>query len=83
MLAYLLVNLDKINTSFSLYIDNSYMETLITEKQKEILGLADFPATKSMVKVFSKFDPGLVDVKCLNLFKEQLLGQTGADKRKY
>lgn len=74
-LAYLLVNLDKINTSFSLYIDNSYMETLITEKQKEILELADFPATKSMVKIFSKFDPGLVDVKCLNLFKEQLLGK--------
>lgn len=72
-LAYLLVNLDKINPSFSLYIDNSYLETLVTEKQKEILGLADFPATKSMVKIFSKFDPKLVDVECLNGLKNNML----------
>lgn len=74
-LAYLLVNLDKINPSFSLYIDNSYLETLITEKQKEILGLADFPATKSMVKIFSKFDPKLVDVECLNGLKNNMLSK--------
>lgn len=72
-LAYLLVNLDKINPSFSLYIDNSYLETLITEKQKEILGLAKFPATKSMVKIFSKFDPKLIDVECLNGLKNNML----------
>ena len=73
VLAYLLVNLDKINTSFSLYIDKSYMETLITEKQKEILELADFPATKSMVKIFTKFPPGLIDVECLNGLKNNML----------
>lgn len=72
-LAYLLVNLDKINSSFSLYIDNSYLETLIIEKQKEILGLAKFPATKSLVKIFSKFDSKLIDVECLNGLKNNML----------
>ena len=37
VLAYLLINLDKINTSFSIYIDKGYIEALMTEKQKEIL----------------------------------------------
>jgi hypothetical protein len=75
VLAYLLVNLDKINPSFSLYIDNSYLERLITEKQKEILGLADFPATRRMVKIFSKFDPKLVDVECLKSFQLNLMSR--------
>lgn len=75
VLAYLLVNLDKINKSFSLYIDKGYIETLITEKQKEILGLADFPATKRMVKIFSKFDPKLVDVECLKSFQLNLMSR--------
>lgn len=75
VLAYLLVNLDKINTSFSLYIDKGYIESLMTEKQKEILGLADFPATKRMVKIFSKFDPKLVDVECLKSFQLNLISR--------
>jgi len=72
VLAYLLVNLDKINPSFSLYVDNSYLERLISEKQKEILELAGFPASKRMVKIFSKFDPMLVDVELLISFRQDL-----------
>lgn len=72
VLAYLLVNLDKINPSFSLYVDNCYLERLITEKQKEILELAGFPASKRMVKIFAKFDPTLVDVDLLKSFRQDL-----------
>lgn len=80
VLAYLLVNLEKLNPSFSLYIDNGYLENLITEKQKEILGLAGFPASKRMVKVFSKFDPELVDVDLLKSFQLQFLKKQNNDE---
>lgn len=80
VLAYLLVNLEKLNPSFSLYIDNGYLENLITEKQKEILGLAGFPASKRMVKIFSKFDPELVDVDLLKSFQLQFLKKQNDDE---
>ena len=71
VLAYLLINLEKLNPSFSLYVDNGHLEHLITEKQKDILELAGFPASKRMVKIFSKFDPELVDIDLLKSFQLQ------------
>lgn len=81
VLAYLLINLDKINPSFSLYLDHGYLERLITEKQKEILDLADFPGSKSMVKIFSKFDPTLIDVDYLIAFRNILMKKTTEQKQ--
>lgn len=79
LLAYLLVNLEKLNASFSIYIDRCYIETVMVEKQKEILRLANFPSTKRTVKIFSKFDPKLVDVESLKSFQSQLMCR--ADKQ--
>ena len=72
VLAYMLVNIDKVKTSFSFNIHNLYMEKLMDEKQKKILRYADFPATKRMVKLFAKFDPAMIDVSLLKLFQQNL-----------
>lgn len=78
VLAYMLVNIDKIKTSFSINIHNLYMTNLVDEKQKKILKYAGFPATKSIVKLFSKFDPAMVDLSLLKSFQQNIRTITGS-----
>ncbi|MDR3627264.1 MAG: hypothetical protein P4L45_10550, partial [Ignavibacteriaceae bacterium] len=71
-LAYILVSMKIFNPSFTLYNDLSYMNDLITIKQKEILEKALFPGTERMVKIFKKFDSKILDVEILLLLRSSL-----------
>lgn len=57
VLAYILINIDKFNKSYSLYSDVSYIENLIKFKQKEILQIAFFGSSQRIVKIISKIEP--------------------------
>lgn len=59
-LTHIMICLEKINPSFSLYKDHSYIRHLILRKKKEILGLAGLPETERMVKMLTKIDPGMM-----------------------
>jgi hypothetical protein len=57
MMAYLIVNLEKLNPSFKLVHEVELLQRLIATKQREILRLGNFPSTESMRKIFTKIDP--------------------------
>lgn len=57
VLAYIVVNSNKINPSLRLLDDIEILSRMITSKQREILGKCGFPNTDQMVKIFSKIDP--------------------------
>lgn len=57
VLAYILINIEKFNKSYSLYSDVSYIENLIKFKQKEILQIAFFGSSQRIVKIISKIEP--------------------------
>ncbi|MBX3007675.1 MAG: PcfJ domain-containing protein [Melioribacteraceae bacterium] len=68
-IAYILVNLDKFNYSYSLFNSMNFLDVAIGNKQKEILKRALFPDTQRMVKILSKFDPAFLTVKELISFR--------------
>lgn len=78
-LAYIIVNLEKLNPSFLYYANIELLQRMIKTKRKEIIGLSGFPESTQMVKIFSKIDPLTLDIKSLIKLKEILM--TGADIR--
>lgn len=81
-IAYISVNLNKFNPTFSIYIDKHfYMEDIILRKQKKILELARFEATEQIVKIISKFEYKLLTCKNLELMRAFLQSRI-PEKRK-
>lgn len=78
-LAYIIVNMEKLNPSFLYYANVELLQRMIKTKRKEIVGLSGFPESTQMVKIFSKIDPSTLDIKSLILLKEVLM--TGANIR--
>lgn len=75
-LGYLIVNLENLNPSYSFYNHLAYIEHLITDKQKEILARAGFPAYERLVKVFSKIEPQQLVIKHLKDLRDSLLNSS-------
>lgn len=69
-IAYILVNLDKFNRSYSLYNSMNFLNVAIGNRQKEILRRALFPDTQQMVKILSKLDTQLLNVHDLVSFRD-------------
>lgn len=78
-LAYIIVNMEKLNPSFLYYANIELFQRMIKTKRKEIVGLSGFPESTQMVKIFSKIDPLTLDIKSLIKLKEVLM--TGTDIR--
>lgn len=55
-MAYLIVNMGDIYSSFKISNQKELLDRLIKTKQKDILGLADLPATESLRRIFLKID---------------------------
>ena len=72
-LAYIIVNMEKINPSFLYYANIEILQRMISTKRKEILRLSGFPDTERMVKIFSKIDAKDLDLKLLLQLKLVLL----------
>lgn len=71
-LGYLIVNLENLNPSYSFYNHLAYIEHLLAYKQKEILARAGFPGSERLVKIFSKMEPHLLEIKHLIEFRTAL-----------
>ncbi len=67
-MAYLIIKLNEINTTFQLYSETELLKKLIKTKQKEILRLAFFPATESMRKILGKMKPEFISRESFILF---------------
>jgi hypothetical protein len=67
-MAYLIIKLNEINTTFQLYSETELLKKLIRTKQKEILRLAFFPATESMRKILGKMNPEFISRESFILF---------------
>ncbi len=80
-LAYVIINIDKINTSFFFYDEIELLKKMILTKQKEILGLCGFPSTEQIVKIFSKIDPGIINIKDMISFRNLLTNNSKTTKR--
>ncbi len=65
VLAYAVVNMEKINPSFICYTNKVVLQRMIRTKQKEILKLLGFPEAERMVKIFSKMEPASIKVQDL------------------
>ncbi|MFZ1292521.1 MAG: hypothetical protein WAR79_20695 [Melioribacteraceae bacterium] len=64
-IAYLVVNLEKFNSSYSIYSNIDYISRILQSKQKKILELALFPNSEQIVKIFSKLDAELLNFQNL------------------
>ncbi len=64
-IAYIAVNLEALNKSYTLIETLELIKDLSTTKRKEILEKALFPATEQMVKIFLKIDPMHLSVERL------------------
>ena len=80
-LVYIIVNIDKINSSFFFYNEIELLKKTILTKQKEILGLCGFPGTEQLVKLFSKIDPGILSIKDMISFRDLLINNSMTTKR--
>ncbi|HOJ19711.1 MAG TPA: hypothetical protein PLT92_14200 [Ignavibacteriaceae bacterium] len=81
-LGYLIVNMENLNHSYSFYNHLSYIEHLITDKQKEILGRAGFPESDRLVKIFSKIEPRSLEISHIKNLRNTLLTSTTTQKEK-
>lgn len=72
-LAYLVVNLGKINPSFHLYKEIDTIKRVMLKRQKEILKIAGFPETQAMVKIFAKIDTMILTVKNIIEFRNAFI----------
>jgi len=80
-LAYVIINIDKINSSFFFYNEIELLKRMILTKQKEILGLCGFPGTERIVKIFSKINPGIINIKDMISFRNLLTNKSNTTKR--
>lgn len=80
-LAYIIVNMEKLNPSFLYYANIELFQRMIKTKRKEILRLCGFPEAARMVKIFSKIDPKVLDIKLLVQLKDVLMTQTEMTER--
>lgn len=80
-LAYIIVNMEKLNPSFLYYANIELFQRMIKTKRKEILRLCGFPEEARMVKIFSKIDPKVLDIKILVQLKEVLMNQSEITER--
>ncbi|MFZ1291228.1 MAG: hypothetical protein WAR79_14120 [Melioribacteraceae bacterium] len=69
-IAYLVVNLDKFNSSYSIYSNIDYIKRILQSKQKKILELALFPNFEQIVRIFSKLDTELLNYHNLIQFRK-------------
>ncbi len=80
-LAYIIVNMEKLNPSFLYYANIELLQRMINTKRKEILRLCGFPEAARMVKIFSKIEPKVLDIKLLMQLKEVLMNQSEITER--
>lgn len=80
-LAYIIVNMEKLNPSFLYYANIELFQRMIKTKRKEILRLCGFPEAARMVKIFSKIDPKVLVIKLLVQLKDVLMIQTEMTER--
>lgn len=73
---YLLVNIDKLNPTYSLYNTSIFLKESINKKQKNILRIARFPETKRVRKIFKKINPQLPSIESLLSFRRVLNSST-------
>jgi len=71
-MAYLIVNLDKIEPKYGLHNQYRLFNRTILRKQKEILRMAGFPSSESMRIIFKKVDPKFLTAEKLILFRSLL-----------
>jgi len=71
-LAYIIINMDKLNPSFLYYANIGLFQRMIKTKRKEILRLSGFPDSPRMIKIFSKIDLKDLDFKMLIKLKSVL-----------
>ncbi|MBI5731053.1 MAG: hypothetical protein HY963_07945 [Ignavibacteriales bacterium] len=69
IIAYISVNIDKFNHSFSLYNHLNFLEVLLPQKRKEILHKAHFPGTQNMLNILAKFQPSHLKLNSLIDFR--------------
>ena len=77
-LAYTIVNIEKINPSFSCFGDTDVLQRMIRKRHKEILGLIGFPESERMTKIFSKLEPSTLNLDNIIALKKTLLLQPGS-----
>ncbi len=80
-LAYVIVNLEKLNPSFVFYNNIQLFQRMIKTKRKEILRLSGFTDSDQMVKIFSKIDPLTIEISSLISLKETLSSNIKVSKR--
>ena len=68
-MAFLLVNLDKLEPKYGLRYQHILLNHTILRKQKEILRMAGFPSTESMRNIFMKTDSRFLTGEKLILFR--------------
>ncbi|MCB9211235.1 MAG: hypothetical protein H6609_17845 [Ignavibacteriales bacterium] len=72
-IAYITVNLDIFNPSYSIYNDNIYfIDKILLSKQKKILELAFFPSTEQIVNILSKIDLTFINIENLKQIRDFL-----------
>jgi len=81
VLAYLLVNMEKMNPSFMLYTSIELLQRMIRTKRKEILRLCGYPESQVMVKIFSKIAIGILDIKILMKLRNVFLNHSEHSER--
>jgi hypothetical protein len=80
-LAYIIVNMEKFNPSFLYYANIDLFQRMIKTKRKEVLGLCGFPEEARMVKIFSKVQPNMLDIKLLLRLKKVLMAKSEIKER--
>ncbi|MEO8230870.1 MAG: hypothetical protein ABI638_01215, partial [Ignavibacteriota bacterium] len=73
VLAYIIINANKINPSIRLLNDAEVLKKMILTKQKRVLDRCGFPETNQMVKIFSKIDPKFIRVNELICLRNLLM----------
>lgn len=73
VLAYIIINAKKISPSIRFSNEAVVLKKMILIKQKEIINKCGFPETNQMVKIFSKMDPGSVNVNDLVSLRNLLM----------
>jgi len=81
ILAYVIVNLDKINKSFICYTNLEILQWMIRTKHRGILKLAGYPEAERMVKIFAKMEPtsitaqDLIDLRNVLMIQSEITEQ--------
>ncbi|NUN08640.1 MAG: hypothetical protein HUU54_05630 [Ignavibacteriaceae bacterium] len=68
-IAYLLVHIEEFNPSFKLYHDFFYIDLLLPRRQREILGLAGFPASDQAINITRKIAADAINIRNLKTLR--------------